>query len=42
MSLLLAIGLAMVFASATGIPLEYRYIAMAILFAGGLAGFGHD
>ena len=38
MSLLLA----MVFASATGIPLEYRYIAMAILFAGGLAGIGHD
>lgn len=42
MSLLLAIGLAMVFANATGIPLEYRYIAMAILFAGGLAGMGHD
>ena len=42
MSILLAIGLAMVFASATGIPLEYRYIAIAILFAGGMAGMGHD
>ena len=42
MSLLLAILLVLVFASATGVPLEYRYIAMAILFAGGLAGMGHD
>lgn len=42
MSILLAIGFVMVFASATGIPLEYRYLAMAILFAGGLAGLGHD
>ena len=42
MSILLAIGLAIVFTRATGIPLEYRYIAMAILFAGGLAGIGHD
>ena len=42
MSLLLAILLVLVFASATSVPLEYRYIAMAILFAGGLAGLGHD
>ena len=42
MSILLAYALAVVFASGTGIPLEYRYIAVAILFAGGLAGLGHD
>ena len=42
MSLLLAIGLVIVFASFTSVPLEYRYIAMAILFAGGMAGIGHD
>ena len=41
-SLLLAIGLVIVFASFTSVPLEYRYIAMAILFAGGMAGMGHD
>ena len=42
MSLLLAILLVLVFASFTSVPLEYRCIAMAILFAGGLAGLGHD
>lgn len=42
MSILLAILLVPVFANATSVPLEYRYIAMAILFAGGLAGLGHD
>ena len=42
MSLLISILLVLVFASTTSVPLEYRYIAMAILFAGGLAGMGHD
>ena len=42
MSLLISILLVLVFASTTSVLFEYRYIAMAILFAGGLAGMGHD
>lgn len=42
MSLVLSVFIAAFFCMATGIPLEYRFIAFAIIVAGGLAGIGRD
>ena len=42
MTFVLSILIAVLFCMATGVPLEYRFIAIAIILAGGLAGFGRD
>ena len=42
MTFVLSVIIAAIFCKATGIPLEYRFIAIAIIVAGGLAGLGRD
>lgn len=42
MSFLLSFIMAAFCCMATGVPIEYRFIAMAIVFAGGLAGLGSE
>ena len=41
MSFVLSVFIAAIFCMAS-IPLEYRFIAVAIIVAGGLAGLGRD
>ena len=42
MSLLLSILFSMLALSSSTMPLETKYLAAAIIVAGGLAGLGHD
>ena len=42
MTLVLSVIIAAIFCNATGVPLEYKFMAIAIILAGGLAGFGRD
>lgn len=42
MSILLAIVIIMFFWASPSMPLETKYLAGAIIVAGGLAGLGHD
>lgn len=42
MSFVLSIFIAALFCNATGVPLEYRFMAIAIILAGGLAGIGRN
>lgn len=42
MTFVLSVIIATIFCKATGVPLEYRFMAVAIILAGGLAGLGRD
>ena len=42
MSLFISSIMAALCCMATGVPLEYRFIGMTIIFAGGLAGLGSE
>lgn len=42
MTFVLSVLIAALFCMATGVPLEYRFIGIAIILAGGLAGLGRN
>lgn len=42
MTFVVSIIIAVLFAKLTGISIEYRLMAIAIILAGGLAGLGRD
>lgn len=42
MTFVLSVFIAVIFCMATGVPLEYRFMGIAIILAGGLAGFGRN
>jgi len=42
MTFVLSFFIAVLFCMATGVPLEYRFLGIAIILAGGLVGLGRD